>query len=115
MPRVKRGARATARRRSLLKHTKGFRWRRKTHYRLAKDALLHAWTRAFHDRKKKKGDFRTLWNTQINAATRAYGIPYSRFIASLKKNNIELDRKVLAALAENEPDVFKKIIEKVKG
>jgi large subunit ribosomal protein L20 len=114
MPRVKRGPRATQRRRSLLVHTKGFKWRRKTHYRLAKDALLHAWTRAFHDRKKKKGDFRALWNIKINAASRAHGISYSRFIASLKKNNIELDRKILAALAENEPKVFEKIIEKVK-
>ncbi len=97
-----------------MQHTKGYKWRRKTHYRAAKEALLHAWTRAFHDRKKKKGDFRRLWNTKINAASRSHGVPYSRFIAGLKQENIELDRKVLASLAEHEPEVFEKIVEKVK-
>src|SRR3989344_3057997 len=112
MSRVKRGTRASKRRKSLLKHTKGFNWRRKTHYRLAKDALLHAWPNVFNDRKKKKADFRQLWNVKINAASRSHGMSYSRFMAGLKKNNIEIDRKVLAVLAENEPNVFEKIVEK---
>jgi large subunit ribosomal protein L20 len=76
--------------------------------------MMHAWTRAYHDRRKKKGDFRALWQVKINAASRAHGVAYSRLIAGLKKENIELDRKVLAALAEHEPKVFEKIVQKVK-
>lgn len=114
MPRVKRGKIANKRRKNLLKHAKGFKWSRNTHYRAAKEALLHAWTRSFYDRRKKKGDFRRLWQIKINAGSRAHGIPYSRFIAGLKKQNIELDRKVLASLAENEPKVFEKLVESAK-
>ena len=81
MTRVKRGKAARKRRKRLLKHAKGFRWGRKSKYKLAKDALRHAGRYAFRDRKKKKGEFRKLWETQINAACRAHGISYSRFIA----------------------------------
>lgn len=115
MPRVKRGNQRARKRKKVLKHTKGFKWRRKSHLRAAKEALLHAWSNAFHDRRKKKGDFRRLWNTKINAASRSHGIPYSRFIAALKKNDVKLNRKVLAALAEHEPGVFEKIVDKVKS
>ena len=86
-------------------------WSRKSHYRLAKDAVRHALQHAYIDRRRKKGDFRTLWNIQINAACRANGLTYSRFINALKKNKIELDRKILADLGQNNPDVFKKIAE----
>ena len=114
MSRIKRGKIAHKRRKHLLKYTKGFRWGRKSKYRLAKDALLHAWTYAYRDRKKKKGDFRKLWQIQINAACRQNNLSYSKFINALKKNKIELDRKILAELAKNYPQIFGKIIERVR-
>ena len=114
MVRVKRGKIAHKRRKHLLKHTKGFRWGRKSKYRLAKDALLHAWSYAYRDRKRKKRNFRNLWQVQINAACRQQGTSYSKFIAGLKKNNIKLDRKILASLAQKYPQVFEKILEKIK-
>lgn len=114
MPRIKRGTIANKRRKNTLKQTKGFKWGRKSKYRLAKDALRHALTHAYHDRKKKKGQFRRLWQIKINAAARANGITYSQFINQLKKNNIDLDRKMLAHLAEYKPESFSKIVEKVK-
>lgn len=115
MARVKRGTIAHKRRKNLLKDAVGFRWGRKSKYRLAKDAMYHAWTHAFHDRKTKKRSFRRLWQAQINSACRQQGISYSRFIDGLKKNQIELDRKVLSELAKANPEIFGKIIEKVKG
>jgi large subunit ribosomal protein L20 len=114
MPRVKRGTIANKRRRNVLKNTKGFRWSRKSKERAAKEALLHAWTHAFRGRKEKKRNYRTLWNVKIGAAVREQGISYSRFIDALKKAKIELDRKVLADLAENEPEVFKQVVAKVQ-
>ena len=114
MTRVKRGTIAHKRRKNVLKYTKGFRWGRKSKYRAAKEALLHAWTHAFSGRKQKKRDFRQLWNIQINAACRQYGLPYNKFIHGLKKADIALDRKILAQLANQHPKVFEKIVEKVK-
>ncbi|MBI5306722.1 50S ribosomal protein L20 [Candidatus Wolfebacteria bacterium] len=114
MTRVKRGKIATKKRRKILKYTKGFRWGRKSKERAAKEALLHAWTHAFSGRKQKKRDYRALWQVQINAACRAAGITYNKFIAGLKKQNIILDRKILADLAKTEPKVFEKIVEKAK-
>jgi len=110
MTRVKRGTTANRRRKRLLKHAKGFRWTRSTKYRQAKEALLHAWTHQFSDRKKKKRNFRRLWQIKISAASRENGVSYSKLIAQLKKSKIELDRKILADMAENHPEVFKKII-----
>jgi large subunit ribosomal protein L20 len=115
MVRVKRGKMAHKRRKRVLKQAKGFRWGRKSKYRLAKDALFHAWTHAYQDRKKKKGQFRALWQVQINAASREKEISYSKFINSLKKNKIEINRKILAELARKHPEIFEKIIEKVKS
>ncbi|MEA3293143.1 MAG: 50S ribosomal protein L20 [Patescibacteria group bacterium] len=114
MTRVKRGTIAHKRRKNILKHTKGFRWGRKSKYKAAKEALFHAWTHAYRDRRRKKRDFRQLWQVKINAACRELGLTYSKFINLLKKNKIELDRKILADLAENKPEIFKKIIEKIK-
>ena len=114
MPRVKRGVIANKHRRSVLKSAKGFRWGRKSKERAAKEALLHAWTHAFQGRKEKKRNFRALWNVKINAAIRPHGMNYSKFIAALKKNNIIIDRKILADLAENEPEVFEKVAEAAK-
>lgn len=112
MPRVKRGKNATKKRKKILKYTKGFRWGRKSKERAAKEALLHAWSHAFRGRKEKKRDFRALWNVKINAGARQNGTTYRALIHALKQKNIKLDRKILADLAEHEPDVFKKIVEK---
>jgi len=114
MARVKRGKTAHKRRKRVLKYTKGFRWGRKSKFRLAKDALLHAWPRAYKDRKIKKRVFRGLWQIQIGAACRPLGISYSKFIAGLKKNKIELDRKILAQLAREKPELFAKIAQRAK-
>ena len=114
MTRVKRGTIAHKRRKNLLKHTKGYKSARRRKYRLAKEALLHAWTNAFRDRKRKKRDFRQLWQVKINAGSRENGLPYNKLIKALKNNKVALDRKILAELAENHPQVFQKIIEKVK-
>ncbi len=114
MPRVKRGKIATKKRRKILGYTKGYKWGRKSKERAAKEALLHALPRAFRGRKEKKRNFRALWQTQINAAVREHGLIYNKFIAGLKKKNIILDRKILADLAQNNPEVFKKIVEAVK-
>ncbi|MBI2577690.1 MAG: 50S ribosomal protein L20 [Candidatus Wildermuthbacteria bacterium] len=114
MARVKRGTSAHKRRKHLLKDTKGFRWGRKSKYRRAKEALLRAGQYAFRDRKAKKRSFRSIWQIHINSAARAEGLTYSRLIAGLKKNNIELDRKILSQLAQQQPEFFKQIIAKVK-
>ncbi len=114
MTRVKRGTVAHKRRKNTLQETKGFKWDRKSKYRSAKDALRHAWVHAYRDRRKKKRDFRGLWQIKINAAARENGLSYSRFIHQLKEKDIQIDRKILAQLAENHPSVFKQIVEEVK-
>jgi len=114
MTRVKRGTMAHKRRKKIIKQAKGFKWGRKSKYKLAKDALKHAWTYAYRDRRRKKRDFRQLWQIKINAAARESGLTYSQFINKLKKAKIELDRKILSHLAEKKPEIFKKIIEKVR-
>ena len=115
MARIKRGTTANKRRKKVLKAAKGFKWGRKAKYRLAKEALQHAWQYSFRDRKTKKRNFRKLWQTQINAATRAEGVTYSQFAHQLKTHNIELDRKVLANLAKDKPEIFKAVVEKAKA
>jgi large subunit ribosomal protein L20 len=114
MTRIKRGTIAHKRRKKIIKQAKGFKWGRKSKYRLAKDALRHAWVHAYKDRKRKKREFRRLWQIKINAAVRQHGLTYSQFINKLKKAKIEIDRKILAQLAEKQPEVFEKIIEKIK-
>jgi len=115
MPRVKRAVQARKHRKGLLKHAKGFKYGRKSKFKLAKEALRHAWTYAYRDRKVKKRSFRGLWNLQINALARENGITYSKFINGLKTKKIELDRKVLSELAKENPEIFVKIVEKVKS
>ncbi len=114
MVRVKRGKIANKRRKHLLKYTKGFRWGRKSKFRAAKEALMHAREYAYRDRKVKKRDFRQLWQLQINAGTRTLGITYSKFIHALKQKNIDLDRKIMADLAKNHSQILKKIVEEVR-
>lgn len=114
MARVKRGKIALKRREKVLKYVKGFRWGRKSKERAAKEALLHAWSHAYRDRRVKKRTARALWQIQLNAAVRGHGLNYSKFMYGLKKANIELDRKVLSQIAREHPEVFKEIIQKVK-
>lgn len=114
MPRVKRGTVAHRKREKLLKQAKGFRWGRKLKFKAAKQALMKAWSYNYRDRKRKKGDFRRLWQIRINAAVREYGLSYSKFIAGLKKSNIEIDRKILSDMASKNAEVFKAIVDKVK-
>lgn len=110
MTRVKRGVTKHKKRERLLKETKGFRWGRKSKKRATKEALLHARSHAFRGRKEKKRTFRELWNVQINAAARKEGLTYSTLMNLLKKNSIELNRKMLAHLAKDEPETFTKIV-----
>ena len=114
MPRVKRGKTHVARRKRLLKKAKGYRWGRKKTIKLAKTAVLKAGAHAFHDRRYKKRTSRALWQIKINAAVREYGLSYSKFINLLKVNKIDLDRKVLAELADKQPEIFAKLVAEVK-
>ncbi|OGZ65090.1 MAG: 50S ribosomal protein L20 [Candidatus Staskawiczbacteria bacterium RIFCSPHIGHO2_01_FULL_36_16] len=114
MSRIKRAVQARKHRKHLMKHAKGFQYGRKSKFKLAKDALRHAWTYAYRDRKAKKRTFRNLWNLQINALARQNGITYSKLIHGLKLKKIELDRKVLSELAKEHPDIFVKILEETR-
>ena len=114
MPRVKRGTSHVKRRKNILKATKGYKWGRKNLIRQAKTATNKAGAYALRDRRAKKRDFRRLWQIRLNAAVRERGVRYSEFINMLKKKNVELDRKVLSQLAMNKPELFTKILEKVK-
>jgi len=114
MARVKRGKTAHKRRKKVLKHTKGFRWERKSKYKAAKEALMHAWKYAYRDRRVKKREFRKLWQIQINAALGQQDLSYNLFIHGLKEKKIEIDRKILADLAKNQPHIFEKIVEETK-
>ncbi len=114
MTRVKKGLSAHKHRRHLLVQAKGFKYGRKSKYKLAKDALRHAWEYSYRDRKVKKRDFRQLWQLQINAACRKLGINYSKFMGEMKKKHIEIDRKILSQLIVKHPEIFEKIVEEVK-
>lgn len=114
MSRVKRGTIKNKRRKNTLKQVKGYRFGRSTKEAQARDAIRHAGAHAFAHRKDKKNDRRKLWNVKINALVREHGLSYSKFIGALKKANITLDRKILADLAENNPKVFAKVVEKIK-
>jgi large subunit ribosomal protein L20 len=114
MPRVKRGLGHLKKRHNLLKKVKGYKWGRKKLVKLAKTAQTKAGAHAFVDRRKKKRTARALWQIKINAFARENGLSYSRLIDALKKNNIALDRKILADLAQNNKAVLKAIINKVK-
>lgn len=115
MTRVKRGKTATQKRERLLRLVKGFKWGRKAKERAAKEALLHAGAHAYRDRRRKKRERRTLWQTKINARVREHGLTYSQFMAGLKRVNIQLDRKILAELAEKNPEVFSKIVSEARA
>lgn len=114
MPRAPRSIPKRKRHKKWIKRAKGYRGRRSKIFKLAKEAVLKAGRYAYRDRRKKKTVFRSEWQMHINAAVRTLGMTYSTFIHALRKNNIALDRKVMAELAEQEPEVFAKIVEKVK-
>lgn len=114
MTRIKGGLLHAKRRRGILKHTKGFRWGRKSKMKVAKVAKMKAGQYAFAGRKQKKRTNRALWQVRINAAARKLGFSYSKLMGALKKANINLNRKVLADMALNNPAAFAKIVDKVK-
>ena len=112
MARVK--STSARRHRKFLKRAKGFKQARRVRIQAAKEALLHAGQYAYHGRKLRKRDLRSLWIVRLNAAVREEGFSYSKFIAALKKSKIELDRKILADIAVSDPATFKKIVSEVK-
>ena len=114
MPRVKRGVTGRKRRKEVLKKTKGYYSSRGRHFKAANEQLLHSGVYAYRDRRAKKGDFRKLWIMRINAAARENGLSYSRLIAGLRLAEIEVDRKILAELAVNEPKAFAAIADAAK-
>ncbi|PIP58106.1 MAG: 50S ribosomal protein L20 [Candidatus Vogelbacteria bacterium CG22_combo_CG10-13_8_21_14_all_37_9] len=115
MPRVKRGTISLKRRRNVLKKVKGYRFGRSNKEREAKVAIVKAGVHAFNDRRDKKGNFRRLWQTQISAGSTQSGVSYSKLMGDLKKQNISLNRKVLAEIAQSAPDTFAKLITKAQG
>jgi large subunit ribosomal protein L20 len=115
MARVKRGVTAHARHKKIIKQAKGYYGRRKNVFRAAVQAVEKAGQYAYRDRRQRKRNFRALWIQRINAAARALGLTYGRFINGLDKAGIEIDRKVLADLAVREPDAFKSLVEKAKA
>lgn len=114
MTRVKRGVAASKRRKNLLEDAKGYRWKRKSHYRTAKQAVIKAGSYALRDRRTKKRTNRRLWIVRLNIAVREFGMKYSQFIKLLINKKIEVDRKVLSQMAVEDPKVFQKFIESVK-
>ncbi len=112
--RVKRGVAARAKHKKILKAAKGMQHNRTRSFRLAKQAVTRALQYAYRDRRNKKRDLRSLWITRINAAARENGTTYGQLIAGIKKTGIELDRKVLAEMAVNEPAAFTEVVKAVK-
>ncbi|MBC7906397.1 MAG: 50S ribosomal protein L20 [Rhodospirillaceae bacterium] len=115
MARVKRGVITHARHKKIIKLAKGYRGRANSCFRIAIEKVEKALRYAYRDRRAKKRNFRALWIQRINAGTRQYGVPYSRFMDGLKKAGIMLDRKVLADIAAREPESFKSLVEKAQA
>jgi len=113
MARVKRGKNKVKRRRNILRLVKGFRRPYSTKKKFAKEAILHAYKYAYIGRKQKKRNFRRLWQVRINSVLKEKGLKYSNFLHSMKEKNINLNRKVLAELAQNYPVIFEKIVSEV--
>ncbi|MPV49479.1 50S ribosomal protein L20 [Pseudactinotalea sp. HY158] len=111
MARVKRAVNAQKKRRTTLERASGYRGQRSRLYRKAKEQVTHSLSYSYRDRRAKKGDFRRLWIQRINAAVRAEGMTYNRFIQGLKAAGVEVDRRLLAELAVNEPTAFSALVE----
>ena len=114
MPRSVNAVASRARRKKILKQTKGYWGRRKNVWTIAKNAIEKGWQYSYRDRKAKKREFRKLWIQRINAGVRAHDMSYSVFMGKLKAANIDLDRKVLADLAMNHPEAFDSVVQQVK-
>lgn len=114
MARVKKGVTARRRHKKILELAEGYRGSRSKLIKTAKEAVMHAGQYAYNGRKERKGDMRRIWITRINAALSTEDVKYNQFIAGLKKNKIDLDRKVLAELAYSNPDTFKEVIKSAK-
>ena len=115
MPRPKRSVASRARRKKVLKQAKGYYGARSRSFKVAKQAVIRAGQYAYRDRRQRKRQFRSLWIMRINAAARQHGLSYSRFIAGLKQAEIDMDRRVLADLALQEPEAFGALVEKAKA
>ena len=115
MTRVSRGVTARARHKKVIKRAKGYYGKRKNVFRVAVQAVERGMQYAYRDRRRRKTDFRGLWIQRINAGVRMHGITYSQFINGLKKATIEIDRKILADLAVNQPEAFKALVEKAQS
>ena len=115
MARVKRAVNAHKKRRTILDRASGYRGQRSRLYRKAKEQVTHSLVDSYDHRRKKKGDFRRLWIQRINAASRAQGLTYNRFIQGLKAAGVEVDRRMLAELAVNEPAAFNALVEIAKN
>jgi len=113
--RVKRAVNAHKKRRVVLERASGYRGQRSRLYRKAKEQVTHSLVYNYRDRKKRKGDFRQLWIQRINAAARQHGMTYNRFIQGIKASGVEVDRKVLADLAVNDPTAFAALVEVAKA
>ena len=111
MARVKNAVNGAKKRRTALERAKGYRGQRSRLYRMAKQQMLHSLVYAFNDRRARKGDFRRLWIQRINAASRANGMTYNRFIQGLKSAGVEVDRRILSELATNDPAAFAALVE----
>src|ERR671934_836324 len=114
MPRVKRAVHGNKKRREIMAEAKGYRGARSRRYRVAKEQVMHSLSYAYRDRRDRKAQFRRLWITRIGAAARAEGMTYSSFVRGLKGAGVELDRKVLADLAVNDPASFTSLVEAAK-
>ena len=115
MPRAKGGYKSTRRRNRIRKHAKGFRGGRSKLWKAAVEAVHRAWRYSLFHRRKRRGDFRSLWIVRINAAARELGMSYSKLIAGLDKKGITLDRKILSDLAISDPGAFKSIVEAARA
>ena len=113
--RIKPGVAKHRRLKRILKEVKGYRGARGRRIKLAKEAIVRAGANAYRDRRLKKREYRALWITRLNAATRQHGLRYSEFIHGLKLANIELDRKTLSEMAIHDPDSFKQLVEKAQA
>ena len=115
MARAKTSVHSKKRRRQVLNRAKGYYGNKSRSFRAANEQVMHSGNYAFRDRRARKGEFRKLWIQRINAGVRMHGMTYSQFIAGLKKSSVEIDRKILAELAVNQPDAFKALVEKAQS
>jgi len=115
MARVKRAVNAHKKRRTTLERAEGYRGQRSRLYRKAKEQVTHSLGYAYRDRKARKGDFRRLWIQRINAGARSHGLTYNRFIQGLKAAGLEVDRRMLAELAVNDPKAFESLVETARA